>query len=74
MTIKEVTFERLYSDANIKRVSRFENERLGATATVENGDVAAAWNEVRAEVEAENARREAARQRLQTADGGDLAF
>lgn len=60
--ITSVSFAKLYSSSSIQRVNQFENERLEATAAVENGDVAAAWDEARAEVEAENARREAAYQ------------
>ncbi len=60
--ITSVTYGRLYSSASARRVAQFENERLEATATVENGDVAAAFAEARAEVEQENQRREEAYQ------------
>ena len=63
MTIKEVTFERVYSSSSIQRVGQFENERLGAMAIIdEGGDVAAAFAEARAVVEQENQRREEAYQ------------
>lgn len=63
--ITQVSYAKLYSSSSIQRVNQFENERLEATATVENGDVAAAWDEARAEVEAENQRREEAYQEAQ---------
>lgn len=48
--ITSVTYMRLYNLGN------YENDRLYATATVENGDVAAAFDEAITAVEAQRAR------------------
>lgn len=59
MAALTVTFARLYGSASTRRMSQYENERIEITVTVV-GSVEQAFAEARAEVEAENARREEA--------------
>jgi len=47
MTIIQVTYERLYN------IGSYESLRLSAVASVDGGDVDAAWGEARAQVERE---------------------